>query len=96
MISNLQIVEREYVRQFVETFEALFRKIPDELETFRDHSASMRRVFSRQGRNIPLIGRDGGYFEVIPKMGEIREARVENFAKHGPYKFTAENAENAE
>lgn len=97
VISNLQIVEREFVREFVETFEVLFRKIPGELETFRDHSASMRRVFSRQGRNIPLIGREGGYFEVIPGTGEVREARVEDFAQHGPYEnntqFTMHNTQ---
>ncbi len=85
VISNLQIVEREFVREFVSTFELLFRRIPDEIETFRDHSASMRRVFSRQKRMIPLIGREGGYFEVLPGTGEIRPARVEDFAKHGPY-----------
>jgi hypothetical protein len=86
VMSNLQIVEREFVREFVSTFELLFRRVPGELEVFRDYSASMRRAFSRWKRNIPLIGRDGGYFEVLPNTGEIRPAKVEDFLKHGPYK----------
>lgn len=85
VISNLQIVEQQFAREFVSTFELLFRRTPGELETFRDHSASMRRAFSRTKRTIPLIGRDGGYFEVIPGTGEIRPAKVEDFAKHGSY-----------
>jgi Fe-S-cluster containining protein len=85
VISNLQIVERPFIDEFVSTFELLFRRIPGELETFRDYSATMRRAFSRLKRAIPLIGREGGYFEVIPGTGEIRPAQVENFPKHGPY-----------
>jgi hypothetical protein len=81
----LQIVEREFVDEFVSTFEQLFRRVPGELETFRDYSATMRRAFSRTKRAIPLLGRDGGYLEVIPGTGEIRPAQVENFPKHGPY-----------
>lgn len=86
VISNLQIVEREFVREFVSTFEMLFRRVPGELEIFRDYSASMRRAFSRMKRAIPLIGREGGYFEVIPGAGEIRAASVETFPKYGPYR----------
>jgi hypothetical protein len=85
VISNLQIVEHDFVREFVSTFELLFRRLPGELETFRDYSASMRRAFSRMKKTIPLIGRDGGHFEVIPGSGEIRPARAEDFPKHGPY-----------
>lgn len=85
VVSNMQIVEPEFVREFVSTFELLFRRIPGELEVFRDYSATMRRAFSRMKRTIPMIGRDGGFFEVIPSTGEIRPAAVEKFPKHGPY-----------
>ena len=85
VISNLQIVEREFLDECVSTFDLLFRRIPGELEVFRDYSASMRRAFSRMKRMIPLLRRDGRYAEVIPGTGEIRAARVEIFAKHGPY-----------
>lgn len=90
VMSNLQVVEKPFLDEFVSTFELLFRKVPGELETFRDYSATMRRVFSRQKRTIPLIGRDGHYYEVVPSTGEVRPADVEKFAKHGPYQNNAE------
>jgi len=86
VISNLQIVERQFIGEFVRAYELLFRRIPGELETFRDHSASMRRAFSRMKRTIPLIGRAGDYHEVIPSTGEIRAVSGEAFAKRGLYR----------
>jgi hypothetical protein len=85
VISNMRIVEAEFIGEFVSTFDLLFRRVPGELEVFRDYSATMRRAFSRMKRTIPLIGREGGCFEVLPNTGEIRAARVEQFKKHGPY-----------
>jgi hypothetical protein len=85
VISNLQIVDKDFVFEFISTFEYIFRMVTEELEIFRDHSASMRRVFSRRGKNIPLIGRDAKYYEVIPKTGERQPAKVEAFEKYGVY-----------
>lgn len=85
VISNLGIVERPFLDEFVSTFDLLFRRIPGELETFRDYAATMRRAFSRMGRTIPVLGRDGHYYSVTPRTGELQPARVEAFGKHGPY-----------
>jgi hypothetical protein len=85
VVSNMQIVEHDFINEFVSTFELLFRRIPGELEVFRDYSATMRRAFSRMKRTIPMIGRNGGYFEVMPSSGEIKLSQVETFPKHGPY-----------
>ena len=86
VISNLKIVERAFVRDFLSAYDYLFEKDPEEFQTMKDYSATMRRVFSRANRFIPIIGRDGGYFKVMPKSGEVRPARVEEFKPHGPYK----------
>jgi hypothetical protein len=51
-----------------------------------DHSAAMRRVFSRWNRIIPLIGRDGGYYAVEPRTHVIRPATLAEFGRHGYYK----------
>jgi len=88
VISNLQVVDKGFVSEFISTFDYIFRKVADELEIFRDHSASMRRVFSRRGTRIPLIGRDANYYEVLPKTGEIQPTKVEAFEKFGVYKTT--------
>jgi len=89
VISNLGIVERDFVREFAQAFETIFQHDPDEFTTMRDHSASMRRVFTRWRRVIPLIGRDGGYFKVLPRGGRIVSAKIEEFESHGPYRSDA-------
>jgi len=86
VMSNLQIVERQFIDEFVSTFELLFRRVPGELETFRDYSATMRRAFSRMKRTIPLVGRDGLYYNIAPSSGQLTPVKVETFAKYGPYK----------
>jgi len=86
VISNLAVVDAAFIREFVEAHEMLFEADKDEFDTFRQQAADMRRVFSRRNRYIPLIGRDGGYFKVLPKSGRIVPADPAKFRKHGPYK----------
>lgn len=86
VISNLQIVTEEYLGQFVATYEDQFRRMPDEKEHFRDYSATMRRVFSRWKRAIPLLHRDGGYYKVSPTTGKLRRTTPDKFMRHGPYR----------
>lgn len=86
VISNMQEVDADFVRDFVAAYEYLFEKDPEEFKTFRDYSATMRRTFSRKGRYIPLIGRDGGYLKVLPHGRGIVKADPAKFPKHGPYK----------
>ncbi len=95
VLSNLHIVEQEFVRELIDAYEYLFRKDEDELEAFLEQSASMRRVFSRWNRVIPIIGRDGGYYKVLPKSGgRVVKARVSEFKPMGP--FVSDKAYRAE
>ncbi|MGH9200587.1 MAG: PKD domain-containing protein [Vicinamibacterales bacterium] len=91
VISNLQIVTHTYVDQFVATYEDLFKRMPDEKEHYRDYSATMRRVFSRWGRTIPLVHRDGGFYAVSPETGQLRRTTPDRFMRHGPYKAKDES-----
>src|SRR5467141_3005184 len=59
MMSNLEIVDRAFVEQFIATYEALFIKDNSEFTTYVDFSATARRVYSRWKREIPLLGRGG-------------------------------------
>jgi hypothetical protein len=86
VVSNLDVVERDFVQEFVRAYEYLFKKDPEEFDSYRDHSISMRRVFSRWQRPIPIIGRDGGYFKEMPKGKGFVKADAGEFRKHGPYK----------
>jgi hypothetical protein len=86
VISNLTVVDADFIREFVTAHEMLFEADPEEYDTFKEQSASMRRVFTRRNRVIPLIGRRGGFFKVLPRGGKIVAADPAKFRKHGPYK----------
>jgi len=86
MMSNMQVVDRAYVKEFVATFEKIFAKDKSEFETYVDFSATMRRVFSRWRRQIPLIGRDFTYSVIAPGTGELKPVRPDAFKKQGPFK----------
>jgi len=85
VMSNLQIVDRVFVDEFVKAYEYLFTVDPREYETFVEYSATMRRVFSRKRRPIPLVGRDGGYLKVLPHGRGIKPAEPEDFKKSAPF-----------
>jgi hypothetical protein len=86
VMSNLEIVDAEYRRQFVEAHELLFEKDPDEFQLHVEYSASLRRVFSRKRLAIPLIGRDGSLFKILPHGGKMVPAKPSTLPKFGPYR----------
>jgi hypothetical protein len=85
MISHLEVVERDFVTEFCAAYQTLFDDDPDERDAMREHSAAMRRVFTRWKREIPLIGRDGGYLSVAPGTAAVRQAKVAEFKRQGPF-----------
>jgi hypothetical protein len=89
VISNLKVIDAAFVKEFVAAHEDLFASDPDEFETFRGQSIHMRREFSRRNKPIPLIGRDGGYYQALPRGGEIVPLARAKLPKHGPYKSAA-------
>lgn len=86
VLSNLQRVEKEYLDEFVAAFEFIFEREPEEREMMRAHSATMRRVFSRWDRPIPLMARDGRWMQIMPRGGGVHLAGKKTFKKHGPYR----------
>ncbi|MGH6931073.1 MAG: hypothetical protein ACREEE_01420 [Dongiaceae bacterium] len=89
VISNLTVVDLDFVKEFISAHEALFAADPDEFETFRGQSIHMRREFSRRDQPIPLIGRDGNYLKVLPRTGEVVPLAAKHLPKHGPYESAA-------
>jgi hypothetical protein len=86
MMSNLEIVDRTYIDEFIATYEALFIKDPSEFKTYVDFSAAARRVFSRWKRKISLLGRDGSLLVVEPSTGEYRKGRKAEYPKVEPFR----------
>jgi hypothetical protein len=93
MMSNLEIVDRTFVEQFIATYEALFVKDHSEFTTYVDFSASARRVYSRWKREIPLLGRKGELLIVEPSTGNIRRGATKDYPKVAPFSSEKEYRE---
>jgi len=89
VISNLQVVKPEFIQEMIATMDVLFYRYPTEVEQYRYHSATMRRVFSRRGRQITIFGRDGNAYKTSPKTGFTRHIPIQKFPKFGVYKIAA-------
>ena len=89
LMNNMQVVDREFVGQFVEAHELMFAADKEERAANAAQSATMRRVFSRWNRIIPLIGRDGEYLAIEPRSHRIRKASWREYVRHDAFKNEA-------
>lgn len=89
VMSNLQIVDRRFAREFIAAHEALFAADPEERKANAEQSAAMRRVFSRWNRIIPLIGREGERLKVMPRSHAIRPAHWREYVRHETFRKEA-------
>lgn len=85
LISNMQVVERDFVQEFVAAYEYIFARDPEELKAMKSQSAYHRRTFTRRNEAIALIGRDGGFFKVLPRSGKIVPWTAEKLPQYGAY-----------
>jgi hypothetical protein len=90
VVSNLAEVTDQYRREFVEAFDLLFERWPEELETYRYHAEVMRDEFNERHRSIPLLHRDGGAYKISTHNERMRRVPIESLARYGPYKLAAE------
>ena len=90
VVSNLQVVTPEYQAQFMAAFDELFERMPEERESYRQYSSTMRRVFGRWGRAIPLLHRNGKTYKVTPRNGRMRRVEATRLPKFGPYQVAAQ------
>ncbi len=86
VISNMRIVEAEFLKEFVSAFEYLFSVDAEEYDTYKKHSATMRRVFTRRRMPIPLIGREGGFLRIMPRTAKVLPITPDQLPRFGPYK----------
>jgi len=90
IISHLDRVTTAYREAFLSTYTRLFSLQPSEFETFRHHSAMMRRIFGRRHRAIPLLHRNGKFYKITPHNGKMRPVPASRLGKYGPYKVVAQ------
>ena len=86
LMSNMQVVERDFLEEFIAAYEFCFAKDPAEFETMKQHSATHRRTFTRLKRPIFLIAREGGFLKVLPAGKGIVKVKREDLPRIGVYK----------
>ncbi len=85
VISNLEVVTRDFIAEFAAAYDDILGRDAEEFDTMKSCSATHRRVFSRLGLPIPLIGRDGGYLRVVARSGAILPMEAGELPRFGPY-----------
>jgi len=90
VISNLDVVTPQFVKQCIAAYDQIFALLPGEIETFAFHSQIMRRFFGHRKRGLPLLHRDGGFFEVHTRSGDLHPVDPRQWPKYGPYAVAAE------
>lgn len=90
VLSHLDRVRMDFRQAFVTAYERLFTAYPQERETFRYHSQVMRRLFARQGRDIPLLHRDGHTYLINPRDESMTPVDPARLPKHGVYRLEDE------
>ena len=90
VISNMALVQADFIDEFLRAYEILFADDPAEREVYVEHSSNMRRVFSRWKRPIPVIGRNREYYLVKPKGAGIQAVSANKMPTFEP--FTSEAA----
>ncbi len=90
VISNLQVVSQEFLRQFIRTFELIFERMPEERDAYLSFSEMVRRTFRRKGRAILLLHRNGNFYKVTPTHERLRRIPPEKLPKYGDYKVAAQ------
>jgi len=85
LISNMQVVERDFMQEFIAAYEYIFARDPEEYKAMKSQSAYHRRTFSRRGEPIALIGRDGGFFNILPHARGIVPLAADKLPQYGAY-----------
>ena len=89
MMSNLRLVEAPFVGECLDAWDMIFARDKEEWDTYVDYSATMRRVFSRWGRPIPVLERGASLLLVDPSTGEARPGGGNEYPKYGPFRSEA-------
>lgn len=86
VMNNMQMVEQDFIDQCLKAYKILFKDDDEEYEVFLEHSASMRRVFSRKDRPIPVITPEKEYLLVLPKgagVEKVDAAKIQGIVPFG-------------
>jgi len=90
IISNLDAVRQDYIKEFQGAYQRLFEIYPETWTGFLEFSAYMREQISKAGEDLILLGFSGIFYLVNPSTEEISEINADDLESFGPFKITKE------
>lgn len=85
VISHLDTVTPEFRREFIQTYDDLFCRIPNEFESYAATSEEMREAFAKRKMRIPLLHRNGSDYLLSPGSERLEKVSAQQFRKFKPY-----------
>lgn len=85
VMSNLKYVDKAYLDELFSAYRYLFERDEHEEEAFFDQSVQMRRLYSRKGWPIPLLGLDGKPYHILPKSEKPTPVKHTDMEKYFPF-----------
>ncbi len=86
VISNLGAVTETYRQQFVASHDRLFSFSQDAFDSYQLYSERLRERCISLRRRIPLLHRNGGYYQLSPRSERMARVSAENLPRFGSYK----------
>ena len=82
VISNLEIVTKEFRREFQEAYQQVFLRYPESKSDFLDYAESVRKD-AKEGQWITLLDFDTGVFLINPETEESRQVEYQELEAYG-------------
>ena len=76
LVDKPEIVEREYIERTLEFWEFIFERMPEEKELFMEESTNLRRLKSRQKKQVIVMTPNGFYYGSYKGDGESSPRRM--------------------
>ncbi|HNX46329.1 MAG TPA: hypothetical protein PKK90_06410 [Anaerolineaceae bacterium] len=86
VLSHLDQVSQVFRQEFIQTYDALLFDIPQDYDSYYDLSEEMRDAFSKMGRKIPILHRDGNDYLLDPETDALTQVDARDLPRFGPYR----------
>jgi hypothetical protein len=86
VISHLHSVTAAYRREFIQVYDDLFTRIPNEFDSYAGASEEMRDHFASLRRGIPLLHRNGKDYLLSPQNERLTRVDPLRYPRFGFYR----------
>lgn len=90
IISNLNLVSQQYIKEFQGAYQRLFEIYPETRASFLEFSAYMREQISSADEDLILLEFSGLFYLVDPSTEEVSDINADDLDSFGPFRITKE------